>query len=42
MDLQFKTPPRSPSHLTDSFKLPHILKGLIGKEYKLTGKTRTD
>ena len=42
MDQQFKTPPKSPSHLTDSPKLPNILKGLIGKEYKLTGKTRTD
>lgn len=38
----FKTPPKTPSHLTESTKLPSILKGLIGKEYKLTGKTRTD
>jgi hypothetical protein len=42
MDELFKTPPKSPSHLTPSSKLPHILKGLIGKEYKLTGKTKTD
>ena len=42
MDQSFKTPPKSQSHLTESTKLPTILKGLIGKEFKLTGKTRTD
>ena len=42
MDQQLKSPPKSPSHLTESPNLPQILKGLIGKEFKLTGKTRTD
>ena len=42
MDQLFKTPPKSHSHLTESTKLPSIFKGLIGKEFKLTGKTRTD
>jgi hypothetical protein len=42
MDKSFKIPPKSPAHLTDAKKLPEILKGLIGIEFKLTGKTRTD
>jgi len=28
--------------LTEAKNLPEILKNLIGKEFKLTGKTRTD
>ena len=42
MDKLFKIPPKSPIHLTDSMNLVKILKVLIGKEFKLTGKTRTD
>lgn len=42
MDQSFKIPPKSPAYLTEAKKLPEILKGLIGKEFKLTGKTRTD
>jgi hypothetical protein len=42
MDKLFKIPPKSPAFLTDIKKLPQILKGLIGKDFKLTGKTRTD
>ena len=42
MDISFKIPPKSPAYLTDAKKLPEILKGLIGTEFKLTGKTRTD
>jgi hypothetical protein len=42
MDKSFKIPPKSPSHLTDIRNLPQILIGLIGKEFKITGKTRTD
>lgn len=42
MDKTFKIPPKSPSHLTNIKRLPHILGGLIGAEFRLTGKTRTD
>ena len=42
MDEAFKIPPKSPNHLTKIEKLPEILKGLIGNEFRLTGKTRTD
>jgi hypothetical protein len=42
MDEAFKTPPKSPKYLTELSKLPEIFKGLVGKEFKLTGKTRTD
>jgi len=42
MDKSFKIPPKSPAHLTDNDKLALILKELIGKEFLLTGKTRTD
>lgn len=35
-------PPKSPIHLTHISNLPKILTGLIGKEFILTGKTRTD
>ncbi|NEW83660.1 MAG: nuclease [Mariniphaga sp.] len=42
MDKSFKIPPKSPAYLTKANKLPEILIGLIGKEFKLTGKTRTD
>jgi hypothetical protein len=42
MDEAFKIPPKSPKLLTDIAKLPKIFKGLVGCEFKLTGKTRTD
>jgi len=42
MDKSFKIPPKSIAHLTAANKLPEILIGLIGKDFKLTGKTRTD
>jgi hypothetical protein len=42
MDKAFKIPPKSPKHLTEIAKLPEIFKVLIGREFKLTGKTRTD
>jgi hypothetical protein len=42
MDESFRIPPKSPSHLTDIKNLPQILIGLIWKEFKITGKTRTD
>ena len=42
MDEAFKIPPKSPSLLTGLEKLKLVLKNLIGKEFKLTGKTRTD
>ncbi len=42
MDKSFRIPPKSPMHLTSAEKLPEILIALIGKEFKLTGKTRTD
>jgi hypothetical protein len=42
MDKSFKIPPKSKAHLTETKKLPEILKGLIGSDFKLTGKTRTD
>lgn len=42
MDKSFKIPPKSPDYLTDAKNLPEILKGLIGTEFKLTGKTRTE
>jgi hypothetical protein len=42
MDKAFKIPPKSPKHLTETAKLPDILKGLVGNDFKLTGKTRTD
>jgi hypothetical protein len=38
----FKIPPKSPIFLTAIGKLPEILKNLVGVEFKLTGKTRTD
>jgi len=42
MDKAFKIPPKSSKHLTEIAKLPEILKVLVGHEFKLTGKTRTD
>ncbi|WP_243348058.1 hypothetical protein [Parabacteroides sp. FAFU027] len=42
MDKAFKTPPKTSTLLTDINKLPQIFKDLVGKEFKLTGKTRTD
>jgi len=42
MDASFKIPPKSKAHLTEARKIPEILKGLISKDFKLTGKTRTD
>jgi len=42
MDEAFKIPPKSPKLLTDISKLPRVFKVLIGREFKLTGKTRTD
>ncbi|NLO52148.1 MAG: nuclease, partial [Bacteroidales bacterium] len=42
MDEAFQTPPKSPEHLTKITELPGILKKLVGSEFKLTGKTRTD
>jgi len=42
MDEAFKIPPKSPKLLTDITKLPQIFKGLVDREFKLTGKTRTD
>ena len=42
MDEAFKIPPKSPKLLTDITKLPQIFQGLVGREFKLTGKTRTD
>ena len=38
----FKTPPLSPQHLTPPKTLIKRLKGLIYKDFRLTGKTRTD
>lgn len=42
MDKAFKIPPKHPQYLTETTKLPEILKDLVGSEFKLTGKTRTD
>lgn len=42
MDDALKIPPKSPKHLTEITKLPQVFKGLVGLEFKLTGKTRTD
>jgi len=42
MDKAFKIPPKSPTFLTDVTKLPQIFEVLVGCEFKLTGKTRTD
>ncbi|MBU0488251.1 MAG: nuclease [Bacteroidetes bacterium] len=42
MDEAFKIPPKSLKHLTETTKLPEIFKGLVGSEFLLTGKTRTD
>jgi hypothetical protein len=42
MDKAFKIPPKSPGHLTKTIEMPDILKKLVGSEFKLTGKTRTD
>jgi hypothetical protein len=42
MDNDFKIPPKSPKELTDPIKLAKALSSLIGKPFKLTGKTRTD
>ena len=42
MDEAFKIPPKSPKQLTEISKLPEIFKGLVGNEFRLTGKTRTD
>jgi len=42
MDEAFKIPPKSAQHLTEISKLPEIFKGLVGSEFRLTGKTRTD
>jgi len=42
MDEAFKIPPKSPPLLTGLEKLKLVLKNLVGKEFKLTGKTRTD
>lgn len=42
MDESFKIPPKSLSHLTEIKSLLKVLIGLVGQEFKLTGKTRTD
>lgn len=42
MDDALKIPPKSPEYLTKISKLPEILKSLVGTEFRLTGKTRTD
>lgn len=42
MDKAFKIPPQSPKHLTNATRLTEIFKDLIGSEFKLSGKTRTD
>ncbi len=42
MDEAFKIPPKSPKHLTEINKLTKLLKVLVGREFSLTGKTRTD
>jgi hypothetical protein len=42
MDEAFKIPPKSPKDLTKISKLPEVFKGLVGREFSLTGKTRTD
>ena len=42
MDEAFKIPPKAPSLLTDLEKLKLVFENLVGKEFKLTGKTRTD
>jgi hypothetical protein len=42
MDEAFKIPPKSPSLLTGLEKLKVVFKNLVGREFYLTGKTRTD
>lgn len=42
MDSAFKIPPKSPSLLTDTEKLKLVLKNLVGRQFILTGKPRTD
>lgn len=42
MNKAFKVPPKTPSFLTKGFQLSQILVGLVGREFLLTGKTRTD
>jgi len=42
MNNDFKVPPKSPQLLTSPAKLAENLSILIGKPFKLTGKTRTD
>ena len=42
MNKNFKIPPKKSSDLTSTKKLVETLKILIGTEFKLTGKTRTD
>ena len=39
MNEAFKIPPKSPSLLTGLEKLKIVFKNLVGKEFKLTGKT---
>lgn len=42
MNSDFKIPPTSPEYLTEPNTLANNLSVLIGKPFKLTGKTRTD
>lgn len=42
MDEAIKIPPKSPKLLTDISELPGFFGCLVGSEFKLTGKTRTD
>jgi hypothetical protein len=42
MDKAFKIPPKSPSDLSDISKLTSVFQSIVGVEFKLTGKTRTD
>lgn len=42
MDIEFKIPPKSPKCLTKSEMLVESLSILVGKPFKITGKTRTD
>jgi len=42
MNKEFKIPVSSPQELTDVKDLVKLFSNLIGKEFKITGKTRTD
>jgi hypothetical protein len=42
MNKNFKIPPKTPSHLTSVEVLKEIFKPLIGQEFLITGKSRTD